>query len=162
MMKQEFDALIGFETNPKCYERIEFVYMNHGNFVTEQQIADFYKENDMNGIEELYEELCSKEIINKEEFRNFLRNLADFSSNYNGLIKQYLADNMYEYFRDKTLVGILDQYVARADEERQTLYKQFEWLTRNDGMDVGWSNHSLTNAEHFKTVLEELTFKKWW
>lgn len=62
MMKHEFDELVGMETAPEAYERIEFVYMNSNEFDTKQQIADFYKENDMNGIEKKCKELIEKEM----------------------------------------------------------------------------------------------------
>lgn len=54
MMKEEFDSLVGIVTDPDCYKRIEEVYMECDFFQTKQQIADFYKEYDMNGIERMY------------------------------------------------------------------------------------------------------------
>ena len=48
---------MGIDTDPKCYERIEFVYMNSDKFQTKQDIAEFYKEKDMNGIEAEYREI---------------------------------------------------------------------------------------------------------
>ena len=54
MTKEEFDSLVGIVTDPDCYKRIEEVYMECDFFQTKQQIADFYKKYDMNGIERMY------------------------------------------------------------------------------------------------------------
>lgn len=55
MMKFEFDEMIGFETDPKCYERIEAVYMSELDFFrNKKEVAKFYKKYDMGGIERLY------------------------------------------------------------------------------------------------------------
>ena len=63
MMKQEFENLIGMPVSNECYERIEYVYTNC-NFFTDvagkEQIANFYKHYDMNGIERLYRETKEK------------------------------------------------------------------------------------------------------
>ena len=59
MMKYEFDNMVGITTDPACYEKIEYVYMNSDFFDDvngKQQIADFYKKHDMDGIERLYKE----------------------------------------------------------------------------------------------------------
>ena len=57
MTKLDFDNLVGMVTDPICFERIDYVYMNSDRFNTKQEIADFYKEKDMNGIEKIYHEL---------------------------------------------------------------------------------------------------------
>lgn len=54
MMKCEFDELVGIVTDPDCYKRIEEVYTECDFFQTKQQIAEFYKKYDMNGIERMY------------------------------------------------------------------------------------------------------------
>lgn len=68
MMKQEFDKLVGMTTDPECYKRIEHVYMNCEQFNSKQEIADYYKQHDMNGIEKLY-----KETLNKERVLNIMK-----------------------------------------------------------------------------------------
>lgn len=57
MMKHEFDALVGIDTDPECYKKIEAVYMQFDEmFPTKEAIASFYKKHDMNGIERMYRE----------------------------------------------------------------------------------------------------------
>lgn len=76
MMIHEFEQLTGIQIAPECWERIEYVYMNCDQFKTKDQIADYYKKHDMNGIEKLYRELKEKEQahyyilnINAEKYR---------------------------------------------------------------------------------------------
>ena len=54
MMKQEFDNLVGIRTDPDCYERIEYVYMNCDLINNKEHIARIYNKYDMNGIESIY------------------------------------------------------------------------------------------------------------
>ena len=55
MMKHEFDALVGIDTDPECYKKIEAVYMQFDEmFPTKEAIASFYKKHGMNGIERIY------------------------------------------------------------------------------------------------------------
>lgn len=61
MMIHEFEQLTGIQVAPECWDRIEYVYMNCEQFKTKEQIADYYKKHDMNGIEKLYKELKEKE-----------------------------------------------------------------------------------------------------
>lgn len=57
MMKHEFDALVGIDTDPECYKKIEAVYMQFDEmFPTKEAIASFYEKYDMNGIERMYRE----------------------------------------------------------------------------------------------------------
>lgn len=51
MMIHEFEQLTGIQVAPECWDRIEYVYMNCEQFKTKEQIADYYKKHDMNGIE---------------------------------------------------------------------------------------------------------------
>ncbi len=75
MMKHEFDNMVGLVTDPACYEKIEYVYMNSDFFDNvngKQQIANFYKHYDMNGIERLYRETKAK--IEAQEKAKLLEN----------------------------------------------------------------------------------------
>ena len=56
MMKWEFEERIGHSVSLECYERIEYVYTNCNFFSTKDQICEFYKRYDMNGIERMYKE----------------------------------------------------------------------------------------------------------
>lgn len=67
MMIHEFEQLTGIQVAPECWDRIEYVYMNCEQFKTKEQIADYYKKHDMNGIEKLYKELKEKEQREKEK-----------------------------------------------------------------------------------------------
>lgn len=63
MMKHEFEKLVGMEIDPVCYDKIEYVYMTCNFFDDvsgKQQIAEFYKRYDMNGIEKMYREMKMK------------------------------------------------------------------------------------------------------
>lgn len=57
MLKKEFDELVGIVTDPDCYKRIAEVYNECDFFQTKEQIAEFYKKYDMNGIERMYTEV---------------------------------------------------------------------------------------------------------
>ena len=75
MMKHEFEKLVGMVVDPVCYEKIEYVYMTCNFFDDvsgKQQIADFYKRYDMNGIERLYRETKAK--IEAQEKTKSLKN----------------------------------------------------------------------------------------
>ena len=54
MMKCEFDKLVGLKTEPTCYERVEYVYMNCDAIEDKYQIVKIYEDHDMNGIECIY------------------------------------------------------------------------------------------------------------
>ena len=159
MMKHEFDELTGITTAPEAYERIEFVYMNSEKFQTKQQIADFYKEHDMNGIEKEYKEVIEK-LHNDEEFKTFVSNVAYFAKDLNCRIKQHLADNLYNYFKDKTIVKMFAEYKKRDEAETQEEINNFFWSIK--GQTPLWDNHCLTNAAHYRTVIEDFTYSQWW
>lgn len=161
MMKHEFDELTGITTAPEAYERIEFVYMNSEKFQTKQQIADFYKEHDMNGIEKEYQTIIER-MHNDEEFKTFVSNLAYFANDLNCYIKQHLADNLYSYFADKTIVKMLEEYKKRDEAERAEALENFYRCIRNDGCKPLWNNHCLTNAAHYRTVIADFTYNQWW
>ncbi len=75
MMKHEFEKLVGMDIGIDCYEKIEYVYMNSDFFDNvngKQQIANFYKHYDMNGIERLYRETKAK--IKAQEKAKLLEN----------------------------------------------------------------------------------------
>lgn len=61
MMIHEFEKLTGIEPTPECWERIQYVYMNCDQFRTKEELANYYKEHDMNGIEKLYHMLKEEE-----------------------------------------------------------------------------------------------------
>ena len=160
MMKHEFDELVGITTAPEAWERIEFVYMNDEEFQTKQQIADFYKEKDMNGIEWRRDEIIRKATLEKE-FQGFIKDLAFFSSTYVAPIKQHLAEIAFEIYKDKTTVKLLHEYHEREEKEQEELVQNFAYYFRNEVKPL-WDNHCSTYAAHFKTVIEELTFRQWW
>lgn len=160
MEKKEFDNLVGITTDPKCYERIEFVYMNSDKFQTKQDIAEFYKEKDMNGIETEYREI-TEAIYRDKEFRIFVSDLAYFSRDLNNHIKQHLADTMYQIFKDKTVVKMLSEYRARSEKEFDELIKKFEWAAR-DGEKQPWSASCLTHSDSYKEVIADMTYNEWW
>lgn len=70
MMYEEFCEAVGMKIDVKCYKRIEQVYMAFDRFNCRQDIADFYKQHDMNGIETLY-----KQLHRCLEIREHLRNI---------------------------------------------------------------------------------------
>ena len=82
MMYEEFCQGVGMTIDPKCYERIEDVYMHFARFGTKQDIYDFYKKHDMNGIESLYlelhhaRELSNTEAESQEELHDLLGTLV--------------------------------------------------------------------------------------
>jgi cell fate (sporulation/competence/biofilm development) regulator YlbF (YheA/YmcA/DUF963 family) len=66
-MKHEFDALVGIDTDPECYKKIEAVYMQFDYmFPTKEAIASFYKKHDMNGIERMYKEALKIQDMEKQ------------------------------------------------------------------------------------------------
>ena len=160
MEKKEFDKLVGIETDPKCYERIEFVYMNSDKFQTKQEIAEFYKEKDMNGIEAEYREI-TEAIYRDEEFKIFVSDLAYYARDLNSHIKQHLADTMHQIFRDKTVVKMLSEYRERREKEFDELTKKFEWSARY-GEKQTWGASCLTHSDSYKEVIAEMTYNEWW
>lgn len=160
MEKKEFDKLVGIVTDPKCYERIEFVYMNSDKFQTKQDIAEFYKEKDMNGIETEYMEI--KEAIYRDEaFRIFVSDLAYFSRDLNSHIKQHLADTMHQIFKDKTVVKMLSEYRVRSEKEFDELVKKFEWAARDEEKQM-WGASCITHSDSYKEVIADMTYNGWW
>lgn len=160
MMKHEFDELVGMETAPEAYERIEFVYMNSNEFDTKQQIADFYKENDMNGIEKKCKELIEKEM-RTEEFESFIHDLAYFCRDLVAPIKQHLAETALEIFKDKTITKMLSEYRVRDMKELKEIEDSFGYCIRNEVKPL-WGNHCLTHSGSYKDVIADLTYNKWW
>lgn len=67
MMKHEFDALVGIDTDPECYKKIEAVYMQFDEmFPTKEAIVSFYKKHDMNGIERMYREALKIQELKRQ------------------------------------------------------------------------------------------------
>lgn len=161
MMKHEFDELVGITTAEEAYTRIEFVYMNSERFQTKQQIAEFYKEHDMNGIEKEYNAILEK-MHNDEEFKTFVSDLAYFAKDLNCHIKQHLADNLHNFFADKAIVKMLAEYKKRDEAEMKEELENFYWCIRNEGKKPLWDNHCLTNAAHYRTVIADFTYNQWW
>ena len=60
MMKEEFEALIGFKVSEEVWKECEFVYMNDGYFHDKQQFADFFLLGDYNAIHSIYLELTGE------------------------------------------------------------------------------------------------------
>lgn len=166
MMKHEFDSLVGITTNPECYERIEFVYMNSNKFNTKQEIADFYKKHDMNGIENIYKELLEseerKQVIRSDEFKSFINDLAVFADGYVNEIKNHLVDIAITTFQDKTVVTLLHQYVVRVQKEQDDLIHNMLWDIEHPESKTDLNNSCLTNAASYKTVLADLLVNEWW
>ena len=164
MMKHEFENLVGMTIDTDCYERIEFVYMNSERFSNsngKQEIADFYKKHDMNGIEKLYTELLDREI-RTEEFKQFVYDLAIFAEGYVEEIKKHLVENAMDIFKDKTIVNLLHEYVIRKAREQETLTYDFIFAIEHPKLDSNFSNNCLTNANHYKTVIAGLLVDEWW
>lgn len=161
MMKHEFDELVGMETAPEAYKRIEYVYMNDDEFDTKQEIADFYKKHDMNGIERKYKEIIDRST-RTEEFKNFAYDLAFFSKDLVSPIKQHLAETAMEIFKNETIVKMLSEYRNRYAKEIEETARDFEMYTR-DGIGGGnWNNNCLTHSGSYKDIIADLTYNKWW
>lgn len=57
MMKEEFEALIGFKVSEEVYKEIEYVYTHDDYFASKKQIADYFLLVDYNGIHTLYRDM---------------------------------------------------------------------------------------------------------
>ena len=164
MMKHEFEKLVGMTIDPDCYERIEFVYMNSKQFSNtngKQEIADFYKKQDMNGIEKLYKELVEEET-RTEEFKQFISDLAIFADGYVEEIKKHLVETAMNTFKDKTIVNLLHEYAVRKGKEQKNLANDFRSALQNPEININFSNNCLTNANSYKTVLAGMLVDGWW
>ncbi len=106
MMKHEFDSMVGITTSDECYERIEYVYMNSNDFNTKQEIADFYKQHDMNGIEKIY-----KQILEQKKERHFV--IQIYSANHSFIFE---CTGMYEALEAITDAATTFNFVVNADE----------------------------------------------
>jgi hypothetical protein len=70
MLKREFEERLGMSVDPACYDHIAFVYTHCPLFSEvngKQEIADFYKRFEMNGIERLYHALKETFALMKED-----------------------------------------------------------------------------------------------
>jgi predicted transcriptional regulator len=164
MMKHEFEKLVGMTIDPACYERIEFVYTNSEQFSNtngKQEIADFYKKHDMNGIEKLYKELVEEET-RTEEFKQFVSDLATFADGYVEEIKQHLVEIAMDTFKNKTIVNLLHEYAIRKAKEQKNLADDFRSALQYPDLNISFSNNCLTNAGHYKTVIAGLLVDEWW
>ena len=161
MMKHEFDKLVGMTTDLTCYERIEYVYANSDQFQTKQEVADYYKKYDMNGIEKLYKELIEKET-RTDDFKKFTSDLALFADGYVEEIKKHLVSIAMEIFENKTIVKLLHEYSVRKSKEQKNLANNFINALQNEELNIEFSNNCLTNANHYKTVLAGLLVDEWW
>lgn len=159
MMIHEFAKLTGIEPAPECWERIEYVYMNCDEFKTKQDIAEFYKKHDMNGIEKKYQELMESMRF-KDEMKEFLADLAFFANGYVAEIKNHLAQIAKEIFRDKTIRRMLREYRVRCEKEQQDLTNDFMSAVFH-GIEVRDGN-PLTNASSFRNVIAALLIDEWW
>lgn len=87
MTYKEFCEGVGIQVDPECYRRIEDVYMAFIRFGDKQDIYDFYKKHDMNGIETLYTELHRQN--QRAERRTILeKQAAQIQDELNGIIKE--------------------------------------------------------------------------
>lgn len=77
MMKKEFDELVGIVTDPDCYKRIEEVYNECDFFQTKEQIVNFYKKYDMNGIERMYTGVVLKQRAMEKEIAELRSQVAE-------------------------------------------------------------------------------------
>ena len=163
MMKHEFDNLIGITTAPEAYEKIEFVYMNSDRFQTKQELATFYKENDMNGIETIYKELVdnedikTKKLLNTSEFKAYIEDLAYFSESYVDSIKEKLIESAVSNFQNKTIVKLLSEYRTRKLKEEKEHFRDF--LHSLEYGAISLSNDCMTNSSHYRTVLYDLLIR---
>ena len=160
MMKREFDELVGITTAPEAYERIEFVYMNSDEFQTKQQIADFYKEKDMNGIEQKYREII-EQPLREDEFKQLVEDVLFYSEGLVAEIRQHLLKDIYNIYKDKTLVRLFREYKVRYEEQQKRTYMNaMSYL--HHGFEMDWKDDIILRAEHFRTVIASLTYDDWW
>lgn len=159
MMIHEFERLTGIAPAPECWERIEYVYMNCDEFRTKEDIAEFYKKHDMNGIEKKYNELMEK-VRYDDEMKEFLTDLACFAEGYVTEIKQHLAEIAKDIFRDKTIRKMLHEYRIRKEKEQHDLMMEYVSAVFHD-MPVS-DSHCLTNSKSFRDVLAALLVDEWW
>lgn len=159
MMINEFAELTGITPAPEAWERIEYVYMNCDEFQTKQDIAEFYKKHDMNGIEKKYHELLD-EIRYKEEMKEFIADLAYFSTDYVNEIKNHLAKIAKDIFKDKTIRHLLHEYKVRSEKKQQELIREFEFAMWHES-EVNYSD-VLQGADAIKQTLNILLIDEWW
>lgn len=183
MMKAEFDKLVGLTTSPESYERIEFVYMNSGFFSNKQQIADFYKAQDMNGIERLYKEIV-KQFEQKEALQmeiNSLKveiaaiqrpveaaqitdelvdDLAIFSETYIERIRVAIIQNAGQIAKNATLVHLLHEYAVRLTSERRNYARSVMDAVKH-GAEFHQNSNILTHANSYRQVIEDLLRPYW-
>lgn len=159
MMKHEFDALVGLTTDPVAYEKVEFVYMNSDKFNNKQELVNFYKEKDMNGIETIYKELLTA-ITRTEEFKLFISDLVFFAKNYVESIRKQLAEDAQNIFQDKTIVAMLHEYSVRSNKEQKDLENSFLHAVKYGHDGVTFSNNCLTNANSYGIVLADILIHK--
>lgn len=182
MEKKEFDKLVGITTAPECYERIEHVYMNSDLFNNKQQIADFYKANDMAGIERVYKGiLAHREAIEnlenevgalKAEITTIQRpvvpvkisdelvnDLAIFSETYVERIRIAIIQNAGQIAKDPTIIHLLHEYAIRKQQERTDYARDV--MNAIKGMEFRPSNNCLTHTGSYRDVIDDLLRPYW-
>ena len=78
MQKHEFEKLVSHSVSHECYEKIEAVFMESERDFDKESLAKFYKEKDMNGIEQEYRAVLKNREI--EHLRTQLEKEKERSS----------------------------------------------------------------------------------
>lgn len=166
MMKHEFDSLVGIDTDPECYKKIEAVYMKFDEmFPTKESIAAFYKKHDMNGIERMYREMLKIQqleqrlkaatfprwknlSISNEKAYEFLMNLNDWD--IFGEIRRdgfaYTYDDMEGCFSERNLKT--GEFSNEDLTPLQLYLKLFHTQDKMDAWRNEYKNESLGHMEN--------------
>lgn len=156
MEKREFDKLAGIDTAPECYERIEFVYMNDDQFSTKQQIADFYKKYDMNGIEKKYQKLL--EAAKGTSLEVFAKEVMSCSSQWVLRIRHYMAANIKEWYKNEFIVRLFDEWYKNKIKHENDIMQEAKRIM--DGQETSTlSEFSGKDLGHYQTIIYDLLIK---
>lgn len=156
MEKREFDKLVGMDTAPECYERIEYVYMNDNEFSTKQQIADFYKKYDMNGIEKKYQKLL--EAAKGTSLEVFANEVTACSSQWVIKMRHYMAANIKEWYNNEFVVQLFDEWQKNKIKHESDLIQETKQIM--DGREPSkLSEFSGKDLSHYNTVIYELLIR---
>lgn len=90
----------------------------------------------------------------------FVADLAVFSAPYIEGIRAALIQNAGQIFKNKTIVGLLREYVIREEQERLEYARWLKDSIKN-GDNCPQFNNCLTHASSYHVVLEDL-FRPYW
>lgn len=171
MMKHEFDASVGIDTDPECYKKIEVVYRQFDEmFPTREAIAAFYKKHDMNGIERMYREALkiqelerqNKQLTQQLKAASTLVVLLKSDADIGKLVDALKKNDWVEYHLEPVPMPVMPTEGTYQYEfpEWKTQYQQQPVIPQDGKFDVEWlRRHLASRSQEFTDQMIEYAAK---